>query len=151
MTIGEVCNREVTIINRDASIVEAAEVMRKNHVGDLIVTVTRNDELHPIGIVTDRDLVIEVIAKKVDIDSITVGDVMSDDLLTAVETESPDDVMLKMRNKGVRRIPIVSEEGGLIGVMSVDDFIDLFAEKMEDMVRLISREQKRERKIREAG
>lgn len=151
MTIGEVCNREVTIIDREASIIDAAQIMREHHVGDIIVTESRNDSVIPVGIITDRDLVIEIIARKVDVNSVTVGDVMSADLLTAVETENTDDVMLKMRNKGVRRVPVVSEDGNLIGIMSVDDFIDLFAENMENLVRLISREQKRERKIREAS
>ena len=151
MKIGEVCNREVVVVARDTTITEAAQIMRENHVGDLVVTDERGEHRIPVGILTDRDIVIEIIAKEVDMTSVAVGDVMSDDLLTAVEDEDADEVMWKMRNKGVRRIPIVNKEGGLVGIISVDDLLDLFAEKMEDLVRLITREQMRERRIREAS
>jgi CBS domain-containing protein len=151
MNIGEVCNREVIVVSRDTTIVEAAQIMRENHVGDLVITEDRNNMRVPVGILTDRDIVIEIIAREVEMDSVSVGDIMSDDLLTAVEDEDTDEVMWKMRNKGVRRIPIVNKEGGLIGIVSVDDLLDLFAEKMEDLVRLITREQMRERRIREVS
>lgn len=151
MNIGEVCNREVIVVSRGTTIVEAAQIMRENHVGDLVITEDRNNMRVPVGILTDRDIVIEIIAREVEMYSVSVGDVMSDDLLTAVEDEDTDEVMWKMRNKGVRRIPIVNKEGGLIGIVSVDDLLDLFAEKMEDLVRLITREQMRERRIREVS
>ena len=87
MTIGEFCNREVIISNREDSVLEAAKLMRKYHVGDIIVVEQRGDERVPVGILTDRDIVVELVAREVDATDVTVGEAMSNDLLTVNENE----------------------------------------------------------------
>lgn len=148
MPIGEICNREVVFATRDTSILEAAQLMRRHHVGDLIVVDEKNGKRIPAGIVTDRDIVIEVIAKEADINSLTAGDIMGPELVTTREADGVFETIQLMRLKGVRRMPVVDPHGGLVGIVSVDDLVELLAEEMNELAKLISREQVREAKNR---
>ena len=145
MTIGEFCNREVIIINRDDSVLEAAKLMRQYHVGDVVVVEQRDDKRVPVGILTDRDIVVELVASEVDPSSISVGDAMSDELLTANENEQLTELVEKMRGKGVRRVPVVDANEGLVGIVTIDDLIDLLAEQLNSLVGLVQREQQHEK------
>ena len=144
MTVGTVCNREVVIIENTGSVLEAAELMRKHHVGDVVVVRQQGLVPIPVGIITDRDLVVELIAKQVDIDSVTVADVMSGDLLTLHENDQLLEAIEAMRKRGVRRAPVVNKSGGLQGILSVDDVIELVAEQVSALVSLIRKEQTQE-------
>ncbi len=146
MNVGELCNREVIIVEQDATVLEAAKLMRQYHVGDLVVTEKRQGASFPIGILTDRDIVIEIIAKEVDFDAVTVGDVMSYELITVSEEEAIAETIKLMRDKGVRRVVVVNKQGALEGIVAVDDLIDLLAEQMKDIVALISCEKKKEQR-----
>ncbi len=148
MSVGEYCNRDVIVMGADGSVRDAARLMREHHVGDVLIVEERDGQRLPIGILTDRDLAIEVLAEDGDADQLRAADVMSGDLLTANEEDDTMATLQRMRNGGVRRMPVVNRTGGLIGVITVDDFINVFAEQMEDLVRLVSREQLRERKVR---
>ena len=96
---------------------------------------------------TDRDLVIELIAKEVDINAVTVGDVMSHDLSVAREDDDVIDTLKRMRYKGIRRIPVVDDQGALIGLITLDDLLDLLAEQLKDLAGLVSKEQQSEQKV----
>lgn len=144
MSIGEICNREVIIANKENSIFEAAQLMREHHVGDVVVVEQRGEQRVPVGILTDRDIVIEIVAKAVDAQSVTVGEAMSSDLLTAEEGDQLTDLIQQMQGKGVRRVPIVNSSGGLVGIVTVDDLIDLMADQLTSLVGLIQREEHRE-------
>ncbi len=146
MNVGELCNREVIIVGQDATVLEAAKLMRQYHVGDLVVIEKRQGASFPIGILTDRDIVIEIIAGEVDFDAVTVGDVMSYELITASEEDAIADTIKLMRDKGIRRVPVVNKQGELEGIIAVDDLIDLLAEQLKDIVALISCEKKREQR-----
>jgi len=145
MTIGKVCNREVVFIHAQASIPEAARLMREYHVGDLVVIKEKTGKRVPVGIVTDRDIVLEVIAEGVGMDDVSVGDIMSDNLVTARESDGLLETVKVMRAKGIRRLPVVNDDNELVGILSVDDLIDLFSEQIVDLARLIAREQGREK------
>lgn len=148
MTIGTICNRDTVFTTRNSSIVDAAQLMRDHHVGDLVVVDEQAGRRVPVGIVTDRDLVIEILARQVEPGSVTVGDVMSGELVTARESDGLFDTLQRMRAKGVRRVPVVDAGGGLAGIVAVDDFLDLLAEEISALARLVSREQARERTAR---
>ena len=92
--------------------------------------------------------VLSVVAPKLDASVITVSDVMANDLVTCREDMGVSEVIHKMRAKGVRRMPIVSERGDLVGVVSVDDVIELLAEELSEVSKLIAREQGREVRLR---
>lgn len=144
MSVGEICNRQVVIIYREGSIREAAELMRKYHVGDIVVVEDKDSERVPVGILTDRDIVLGLIAPEVDMDSVSVGDVMSSELISAREEDDVMDSIKQMRRKGVRRIPVVNSRGGLEGILTVDDLIELFSEQLTDLAKLIMRGQELE-------
>ena len=148
MTIGEICNCEVVLVDKDSSVQDAARLMRTHHVGDLIVAEERDGRRIPVGILTDRDIVVEVIAEGVDLGSVAVGDVMSVKLLTAHAGDDTFDTIKAMRAKGVRRLPVVGKQGQLVGIVTIDDLIDLLAGTLMDVAGLIAYEQKREERIR---
>lgn len=148
MSVGEFCNREVVVIGPDEPARAIALLMREHHVGDVLVVEQRDGRRVPVGIVTDRDLVIEVLASESDPGQFRVADIMTGDLLTARQADDTMETLQRMRNAGVRRMPVVADDGALVGIITVDDFINVFAEQMEDLVRLVSREQLRERKLR---
>jgi CBS domain-containing protein len=119
--------------------------MREYHVGDLVVIKEKTGKRVPVGIVTDRDIVLEVIAEGVGMDDVCVGDIMSDNLVTARESDGLLETIKVMRAKGIRRLPVVNDDNELVGILSVDDLIDLFSEQIADLARLIAREQGREK------
>ncbi|MHB9101548.1 MAG: CBS domain-containing protein [Sulfuricella sp.] len=148
MPIGEFCNREVVFATRKTTIPEAAQLMRQHHVGDLVVVDVVDGRRVPVGIVTDRDIVIEIIAKSLDINDFTVGDIMSPQLVSVQGSEGVFETIALMRNKGIRRVPVVDREGGLEGIVSADDILDLLAEEMTALAKVSPREQSREAHLR---
>ena len=148
MNAGELCNREVVIVNRDQTILDAAKLMREYHVGDVVVVEKQKEANVPVGILTDRDIVIKILAQDLDAGKVQIGDTMSFDLLTALEDDEILETVKRMRGRGVRRIPVVNAQGGLEGIIAVDDLVDLLAEQMAELVALISSEQRQEQKNR---
>ncbi|MCK9394431.1 MAG: CBS domain-containing protein [Methylobacter sp.] len=148
MPISEFCNREVVFATREMSIPEAAQLMRQYHVGDLVVVDEITGKRVPVGIVTDRDIVIEIIARSLDLDDFSVGDIMSPQLVSVQEKEGIFETIRLMRTKGIRRIPVVNQAGGLEGIVSADDILDLLAEEMAELAKVAPREQQREAKTK---
>jgi len=148
MSIGEFCNREVVFATREMSLPEAAQLMREYHVGDLVVVDEVDGKRVPVGIVTDRDMVIEIIAQSLDLNEFSVGDIMGRQLVSVQEKEGVFETIRLMRTKGIRRIPVVNQEGGLVGIVSADDILDLLAEEMTELAKVVPREQEREAKTR---
>lgn len=148
MAIGTVCNREVVIAERGLPVLDAARLMRQHHVGDLVVVEEMRGGRRPVGIVTDRDLVVEVLAAAVSPETLTLGDIMGQELATVGEHEGVFESMRYMRTKGVRRMPVLDREGWLVGIVTLDDLLALLAEEMNEMARLIGRERNREQQSR---
>jgi CBS domain-containing protein len=128
--------------------VEAAKLMRKYQVGSIVVIEDRNGVRYPVGLVTDRDLVIELIAKEVDINSVTLGDVMYRDIILGKENDDVNETIKIMRQKGIRRLPVVDDSGALVGIVTMDDLIDLIAEQLKDIATLIGKQQNVEKRYR---
>ncbi len=149
MSVGQFCNRDTVIARKQDSIVEAAKLMRQHHVGCVIVV---EDDAHgtiaPVGIVTDRDLVIEILAKELEPEKVSLGDIMSFELVIAREDDPLWDTLQRMRAKGVRRVPVVDGLGGLKGILTSDDLLEVLVGEMSELAKLISREQLRELKTR---
>jgi CBS domain-containing protein len=149
MTVGEICTRDVVVAPKTEMIVDAAKRMRTSHVGNLVVIENRNGRHIPIGIVTDRDIVISVVAGDPDhINYLLVSDVMSDELVTAREDDSVDAALKKMEEHGVRRLPIVEADGALAGILTLDDVLQYLTAQQSELVALVAREQRRERQYR---
>lgn len=148
MSVGEICNREVYFVSRDNTVVEAAKLMRDHHVGALVVTEQREGKPHPIGLLTDRDIVVEIIAEDINVENLLVGDVMSLDLLSIGEDDGISESLKLMKTRGVRRVPVLDGKGELAGILAVDDLIGLLAEELADISQLVEREQEKERNSR---
>lgn len=148
MAVGELCNREVVVVRRDESALDAARLMRQHHVGDVLVIEERDGRREPVGIVTDRDLVVEIMAPELDPNAITAGDIMGIDLATVRENTGVFEAIQYMRTKGVRRLPVVDERNGLVGILTLDDLLELLSEELLALSKLVGAEQQKEAKSR---
>lgn len=148
MLAGDVCNRIVVIAGLGLSLVEAAQLMRERHVGCLVVVEETGSGRLVVGILTDRDIVTAVVARELDATQLTVGDVMSSDVTSALEDESIKDMLLTMRRKGVRRLPVVTPQGILVGLVTLDDVLSLMAEQLRYVASVIEAESLREHRER---
>jgi CBS domain-containing protein len=130
MDISNLCRREIISVSADASVREAALAMRTHHVGSLIVT-DPEDGGRAMGVITDRDLVINLLAPGAPVDGQTIGSLCSKELVGIVATASVGDAVQAMRNAGVRRLLVVGPEGSLVGLVSSDDLFEAIAGEFE--------------------
>jgi CBS domain-containing protein len=148
MSVGLFCNRDTAIARRGDSILEAARIMRQWHVGCLIVVEQDDRGVRPVGIVTDRDLVIEVLAANLEPDAVTVGDLIGTELLTAREPDGLWETLRRMQSRGVRRIPVVDADGYLAGILTQDDVLEILVGELSDLVKIPERERTEEHRHR---
>jgi CBS domain-containing protein len=132
--------REIFTLAPSAKVVDAAKVMAERHVGAVVIAT----DARPVGILTDRDLVVRVLAPGLDPAATAVETVMSRDLVTAPDDLAPGDVALLMGERGVRRVPLVGKDGKLRGILSHDDLVALYGHGFGCLARAIAREQVRE-------
>lgn len=141
MRAGELCIRDVVTAQEDESVLDAARRMAQLDVGDLIVVRQRpRAQPRPIGIVTDRDLVVRVLARELAPAATKVGDVMRRELVTASEDEDIETVAAKMRTHAIRRLPIIDPLGGLQGVLSIDDVIGWMRDQLQTAAKLLEQQ-----------
>ncbi|BCZ84425.1 CBS domain-containing protein [Paraburkholderia terrae] len=125
MKAADICTREVITCPSGTTVLEACKIMRASHVGDIVaVEAIPDGKLRPKGIVTDRDIVLEVLAREVDAAKLFVDDVMSSPLVVVYDWEDVWQVAKRMRLHAIRRMPVVDEAGELVGVVSLDDLLD---------------------------
>ena len=150
MSAGEFCNRDVVVMGRTEPAIEAARLMRDHHVGDVVVIDERDGKRYPKGIVTDRDLVLELLAPDAggEAGALAVQDLVTEPLLTAYEEDSVLETLKRMRAHGVRRMPVIAADGSLAGILTVDDFIGLVAEALGDLAGLADRARAHEARTR---
>ncbi len=145
---GTICTRIVTVAEPDMALNDAARLMREHHVGSLVVVAERDGVRVPVGILTDRDIVTAVVAKDVDARTLRVEDVMSAEPVCVGTEASVIDLLRTMRAKGLRRLPVVDDRGGLVGLVTLDDLLGIFAEELRATVAAIEAEQAREARQR---
>ena len=133
MTVRNIFNPNVATIDAAADVAQAAVLMRQEHVGDLIVTSQRDGRTVPVGVITDRDIVVEIVARAVAPASVRVGDMLKRDLISLREEHGLEFALGRMRQGGVRRAPVVDAVGRLIGVLTIDDAIDHLARQLNDV------------------
>lgn len=148
MRVGDFCKHGVVTVDPSADCVAIAKLMRDEHVGFLIVVQDGDQNRKPLGVVTDRDLVLQVCARDVDMHGVTASDVMSRNPLIAREHDDLNDLMQAMRIAGFRRVPVVNANGALTGIISIDDAIDVIAGLLCDVSGSIRNEQRQERRLR---
>jgi CBS domain-containing protein len=149
MEVGKLCTVDTVCCTCADSVQSAALLMRKHHVGDVVVVDEPDGERTPVGIVTDRDIVVSVITLGLDPLGLQVGDIMSDDLLVAQAHDDVTVVIERMRLRGIRRVPVVDDDGLLAGIVSADDLLGFLAQEMEDLARISPYQQQHERRARQ--
>lgn len=144
MTVGKLCGRDVATASRETTVADAAKQMRHRHVGDLVIV--KNGV--PVGLVTDRDIVISVVAMELDASVFTLGDMVLKEPVTCREDLDVTDCLHQMRTHAIRRMPVVDKSGMLVGIITVDDLLRILAGELTDVAKLIDREQVMEMKTR---
>lgn len=148
MRVGDYCKHGVVTVDPSTDCVGIATLMRDEHVGFLVVVQDDDPNRKPLGVITDRDLVLQVCARDVDLHGVTAADVMSRDPLIARENDDMSDLMQAMRIAGFRRVPVVNGSGALTGIIAMDDAIDVVAGLLCDISGSIRNEQRQERRLR---
>jgi CBS domain-containing protein len=148
--IGELCRRNVVSIRESEDLVAAARLMREEHVGYVVVVEPQmlDQSLRPVGVITDRDIVIAVVAKEVDPRTLRVGDVMTRQPIVATEDSAIGAALQQMRRVGVRRLPVIGRCGNLVGVVSIDDLVGTIADELANVAGTIHNEQRIEGALR---
>lgn len=134
MNVGSICTRRVVTAHPQLDVQAAAELMRQEHVGFLVVVPEQpRGPQPPLGVITDRDITIAVVAKRADPAALRVGDVMSIQPVLVGESEPVDVALRTMRRAGVHRVPVVNSRGEVVGVLSLDDLLEFVAREMENL------------------
>ncbi len=136
MSLGNLCRREIICVNRGATVEEVAKLMEEKNIGSIIVV----EERKPMGIVTDRDILLRVINRGLDPKRTSVADVMTKQIVTLREDIGLFEALQHVKGKGIRRFPIVDAKGNLQGIMTLDDVIYLLGKEMADMASIIEKE-----------
>ena len=148
MSISECCKLDVVCCDPELSLPDTAALMRKNHVGDVVVVESRAGMRMPVGIVTDRDIVMETMALDLDAALFTAGDIMNTPLVTVKETEGFVETLRLMRSNGIRRMPVVTQSGALYGIVTADDIVRALALELSLVTEAMSGQTARERHLR---
>lgn len=148
MKLKDLCVLDVAFCTPDVTVVEAARLMRQHHTGDLVVLDDADEEREPVGIITDRDIVLEVLAKGRDPGRTTVREIMSTQLVVASDSEDYAEALQRMATHGVRRIPVVDDKRCVLGIVTLDDMLRVHAAQANRLLDIVGKEQAREQRTR---
>ena len=137
MNVADICTREIVMAERQASLKEAATLMREQHVGTLLVVDRADGAMQAVGIVSDRDFVIEAMARGLDAAQTTVGRLAEGKLAVVPSGASLDEAIAAMKERGVRRLLVANEQGELFGIVSLDDVLDALAHEMSELAHAV--------------
>jgi CBS domain-containing protein len=148
MLLNTFCTLDVACCTPRATVLEAAHLMRRRHTGDLVVVEDDEERQSPLGIITDRDIVVEVLAKGLDPATTLVGSVIRTPVVVGQDDEDSAQALERMSVHGVRRMPVVARGGKLVGIVTVDDLLKRLAKEVNVITEVVSREQSREERAR---
>ena len=148
MLLKELCTPDVVCCSPEMRVSVAARLMRQSHVGDLVVVNDPDTDPTPIGMVTDRDIVLEVIGKELNPNTVAVREIMHAPAVIASETDESSQAIERMKSHGVRRLPVMGQNGKLAGVVSLDDLLRQLAADATALVEIVNREQSQEHRRR---
>lgn len=150
MAIGEICSREVVFVTRNESVADAARLMRQHHIGSVVVVERKDGRLLPVGMITDRNVAVGVVALGLDPEKTPVEGAMRADVALVRDTEGIGRAVQLMRAQGVRRLPVIDSSGALVGLVAADDLLELFGEELSCLAGAVGRSTRREREERRA-
>lgn len=143
MNLGDICNRNVIVAYRQENLSEAIKLMRQYHVGNLVIVESSHHPV-PVGLLTDRDILISAIGAGLNPDEILIEDVMSFELVTANTCETLDFALKTMRARSIKRLPVVDEHNALVGILTIDDIVEILAEALNDIAAITQKQKNRE-------
>jgi len=135
---------EVVCCTAESTAAEAAQLMRERHVGDLVVVQENGNGRQPLGLVTDRDLVVDVMARRLDPTAVRVSTLVRTPVVIAQEDEDSADVIERMRMHGVRRIPVVGEGGAVVGIITSNDLLRALNTEVATLLDVVQKGQRNE-------
>ena len=144
MPVVDLCHGEIVTLHADDTVVQATQMMRHFHVGAVVVVADEAGKHVPVGIVTDRDIDIGVIAPELDPKVMTVGDIIQANLTVVKEDIGIFEAIQMMSSKGVRRLPVVRGDGELIGIVTLDDLFIMMTKEFCNISELLTKEQANE-------
>jgi CBS domain-containing protein len=122
----------VAVVEPETSALVVAKIMRQHHVGALVV-VDAQDKTRPVGIVTDRDLVLELMAEGLDPAVFTAGDIMTVDLVTCSPNMDAMEAVQLMKKHRLRRLVMTDKKGQLVGIITMEDVLELLTRELADL------------------
>lgn len=146
LSVAHLCQRHVVTATEDLPLKQAAELMRKEHVGCLVVTCGARAKV--CGILTDRDIAIVAVARDFDPQTLRVADVMTAPVHTVSATQPAITALQAMRRHGVRRMPVTGEFDELVGILALDDLLNAYAAELALFAQAIRHEQQQEQRIK---
>jgi CBS domain-containing protein len=144
MKVGDMCTRNPATVSTSATLAEVARLMRDRHIGSVIVTKAPLDRPVVTGVITDRDIACAQLDRRSDLASLSAEQVMTRDPLVINEEDPLDKAIEKLRARGVRRAPVVSAAGALIGLISTDDLFGCVARELMLLARLVTLQPRQE-------
>ncbi len=148
MLLPDVGTMDVACCGAGTTAIEAARMMRHHHVGDLVVVDDPEEDRVPLGIVTDRDLAIDVLGMSLDPATTTVGSLVHRPVVIATESEDTAQVIERMRVHGVRRIPVVDGRGAAVGIVTLDDMLRHLTDEARSLLDIVEIGRRREQRAR---
>ena len=138
MDVRKICKQDVVIAYRSMALSEAARLMRDRHVGSLVIVEGGDAGKLPVGMPMDRDIAMAVVAADRDPRTMAVGEVMTRDVVCVRDDDNVLDALALMRRRGIRRVPVVTRSGTLIGIVTLDDLLQSAVAQLDDLVAAIS-------------
>lgn len=148
MLLKDICSPDVAYCSSDTHVLAAARIMRQRHVGDLVIVNDPDGDQTPLGMVTDRDIVVEVLGKELDPRNVKVMDIMRAPVVIAGDSEDAAQALARMKSHGVRRIPVLGEQRKLVGIITLDDLVRRLAAEAKELADVIENEQGNEQRRR---
>lgn len=118
----DICRSDVVTADEHTSLYEVSRLMRQYHIGDVVITRSGNSGQAPIGMITDRDIVVRGIACDVALDEVAAGDLSAQDLVTVRPEADIFEIVSTMNAHAVRRV-VVGNDAGYIGIITFDDIL----------------------------
>jgi CBS domain-containing protein len=150
MLVRDIMNAHVVTAAPDDRLLDIAVIMREKHVGNVVVVEDPAERRQvPIGVITDRDLVVGALAQAPDaMATLKISDLMTDGLVTATEDDTLGDVLEQMRGFGVRRVPVVDAEGMLVGIVTMSDALTALANGISELAEIVRKAAAYEKHVR---
>lgn len=139
MHVGQICSRSIVTCTGETPAAELARKMRDQHAANVLVIEEHGGRLTPVGLVTDRDLVVSVMARGTDPNQVRAADIMCGNLETVLDSELIYDAIWHMRKRQILRLPVVDTHGALVGVLTADDVAEFLASEQSELARLRKR------------